>query len=85
MQAITNHEFTREYFLAQICEFRKAMGEKGFWAKTVEIRDRAVKAISFVYFNTKAKDKEEQNFFAMVLDSTMQEYSRRGFMLDKET
>ena len=77
---------TLPYLCEQICEFREMFGDKRFWSGPQEIRDLAIKALSFIYINLgtedgKALSPENNNKAIHIFDQTMIEYSRRERML----
>ncbi len=69
--------FTFDYFLSQISEFRELCGNRAFM-ENEEKQDVAIKALSFVYFNTKCDD---ENRLAMIFQATIDNYNqRKSFM-----
>lgn len=82
MNATTeNVEFTIDYFNSQVCEFRQLFGQKDFWNKPEEHRELAVKALSYVYFNTKTTTPEDEVYLKSTFKNTMDEYNHRGTMI----
>lgn len=81
MSETATTEFTIEYFNNEVCEFRKLLGNKKFWDAEEEYRDRAIKALSFVYFNVKTKNDEERQLLVFHFKLIMEEYTRRATMV----
>lgn len=68
-----DHQFTRQQFLDQLLLFRELMGSKSFWDKPENIREKAVKGFSFVYFNADLSLPSDASLF----EGTLLEYSKR--------
>lgn len=79
-------KFTVAEFNKQVCEFRKMMGDKAFWAKPSVKRQQALDGLSMAYMFIHNDDgslpsQETIDSCAVMLDATVQEYSRRETML----
>lgn len=77
---------TIAYFNEEVCRFRQLFGERSFWQKTPEQRQLAVDGLGYVYLNLAHEDgsaltAEETERVAITFDSTMQEYSRREWLV----
>jgi hypothetical protein len=77
---------TLAYFRQECVTFRKMMGDKSFWAKPIDQRELAQKALGVVYVNLSNEDNsalsEADNQAAINLyEVTMNEYNRRERML----
>ena len=68
------------YFYQELCAFRTLAGDRQFWKKPIEVRDRAIGALGFVYLNLdpelSRKDVEKAQ---VALDSALLDYSKREF------
>lgn len=72
------HQFRRT-----VCEFRDLMGQVSFWANPQKM-ETAKKALVLTYLNAEYVDNAEMNQSAIVLESTLSEFIRRGMMLGIE-
>jgi hypothetical protein len=74
--------FTEKYFREEICRLRTAWGNKDFWQKTDEQRERMLDGIRLVYLNIENEDgskptTEQIENWAGLFEATMFEYERR--------
>lgn len=64
---------THQQFFTEVMEFRKLMGDRAFWAKSIDNRNIAKKALGIAYLNTTPiADK-----IADIYMATMAEYDQR--------
>ena len=74
------------YFYSEILAFRKLMGDKSFWERTPDQRQKAIDGIAYGYLNLTQPDgsplsQEDIEQAADVLDSTLTEYTRRDNLI----
>lgn len=82
----TSIKFSPSEFNEQVCNFRELMGDKTFWDKPENVRQRAIDGLVHVYLNLGndngiALSPEELRISALSLDVTLTEYSRREGMM----
>lgn|ERR1035438_3821799 len=65
------------YFRQEVVRFREYIGRAGM---PQEKRERAFKALSFVYFNIKCANEDETRMLVDLFVQTSDEYSRRETM-----
>ena len=72
--------FSFKEFSESLLEFRQKMGDKNFWAMSVDERQKVVNNIATIYIRNDAKD-EDKDTMESLFASTMNEYTQReGFM-----
>jgi len=82
--------FTEKYFYEEITRFRKMLGDKLWWEKSIEQRNACIRGLSLIYISAVNDDgsplsKEQVEKLADHLTATLNEYNRRAFMLRKES
>lgn len=74
-------DFTTEYFDSEITNFRQLCGNKEFMHNE-DKQDAAIKGLSFVYFNTLSKNKDEEEKIKYKFKAAMDNYNqRKAFMV----
>lgn len=73
--------FSFEQFMEETSRLRALMGNKEFWAKPAEQRQKAVDGYGFCYVwldpDQAPAGSDKANTAAMIYESTMNEYMRR--------
>jgi hypothetical protein len=78
--------FTEKYFFEEVRRFREMFGDKTWWAKPEEMRDKCVDGLALVYLNIENEDgsritDEQIKRWASIFEATTMEYERRKMML----
>lgn len=71
-------QFTQKEFLAQVMNMRELMGNREFWAKDSETRQKAINGFNHCYLNAGPLDKNMISYYV----STMKEYTLREGMIE---
>lgn len=79
----TSDSFSESYFYEELNRFRQLFGDKNFWNRPEEQRERMIDGLTHVYLNTVPNDNSKASTehiqkWATLFDSAMTEYARRG-------